>query len=648
MCNVSPYSLAQVATRFRVALNKRVSTLGIVLPLAPLCTGGKLKISRLTALGAVVGAAALVLAGCSAPQESEIVENTSLSVAQNASFVGYNTQTSNGNSTYNSNITYMTTSQFNYYDNTPKLIRNTKFGTYKKISDDPLTIKYTVNKDVKWSDGSKVDGADLLLSWAANISKFNTVKPKTDADGNITNQDEIDKGVFFDSVNAGGGLDQVEATPKISDDGQSLTLVYAKPFVDWEVNFTVGVPAHVTYDLAFPDKKLSATKAKAAVIKAIQDNDTSVLGPLSKAWTSGYDQPSMPSNKAVFLSDGAYTITNLVKDQYVTLTANKKFTWGPLPKVQKITVRFIQDPLAQVQALQNGEVGIINGQPTADTLSALAAVKTATTKSANSASYEHVDLTFNNKGPFDPASYGGDAAKALAVRQAFLKIIPRQEIVDKLIKPLNPSAGLVDSQTLLPGYAGYDDMIKANGSSAYDTVDVAGAKALLKQAGVTTPVKVNFMYGKSNTRRANEYQLIEASGKLAGFDVVDAGNDDWPSKLGDGTYDAVLFAWQSTSLAVTATMAQWQAGAGNNLNGYSNDAVNAAATELNGTYDKAKQLTLLQDIEKNLWADAYGVTIFQFPDVIAFNKKIKNVSDAPLSPTVFWNYYDWTVPAKAK
>ena len=46
------------------------------------------------------------------------------------------------------------------------------------------------------------------------------------------------------------------------------------------------------------------------------------------------------------------------------------------------------------------------------------------------ASHEHVDLTVNNGGPFDPATYGGDEAKALAVRQAFLKTIPRQEIVD--------------------------------------------------------------------------------------------------------------------------------------------------------------------------------------------------------------------------
>ena len=33
-----------------------------------------------------------------------------------------------------------------------------------------------------------------------------------------------------------------------------------------------------------------------------------------------------------------------------------------------------------------------------------------------SGTYEHVDLVFTNGGPFDPATYGGDAAKALKVR----------------------------------------------------------------------------------------------------------------------------------------------------------------------------------------------------------------------------------------
>ena len=41
-------------------------------------------------------------------------------------------------------------------------------------------------------------------------------------------------------------------------------------------------------------------------------------------------------------------------------------------------------------------------------------------------------IAFNNGGPFDPATYGGNADTAKAVRQAFLKTIPRQQIVDRV------------------------------------------------------------------------------------------------------------------------------------------------------------------------------------------------------------------------
>jgi len=607
-----------------------------------------LRIKRIAAAAAVVATGALILSGCSAPtpSEPEIVENSSLNVAWNQAFYAYNTGTSDGNATANANIIYLTTSSFNYYDDTPTLVPNTDFGTYEKVSDDPLTVKYTIADGVKWSDGSDVDAADMLLAWAANVSKFSNVTPETDDEGNITNQDDIDAGVYFDSAAVGGGLDLVTETPEIGDDGKSLTLVYDSPFVDWETNFTVGVPASTTYALAFPDEKITPEDAKAKVIAAIQDNDTAVLGPLSKAWSHGYDFVDMPDDPNMYPSDGAYIISDLVKDEYITLTANPDYTWGPKPKFEKITVRFIPDALAQVQALQNGEVSIIAPQSTADILTALDAIDDLTVQSTSDATYEHIDLTFNNGGPFDPAAYDGDADKAKAVREAFMKVIPRQEILDKLVKPLNPDAVLEDSQTQLPGYAMYDDIVAANGSADYAEVDVDGAKALLEEAGVTTPVDVKFMFGASNTRRANEYQLIAASAKDAGFNVIDAGTDEWGSKLGDGTYDAVLFGWQSTSTAVTASQATFASDGGNNLNGYANDDVDAAYKTLEGTYDEAKQKELLTTVEKALYDDAYGVTLFQFPGVTAWDSSVSGVSPAPLSPQFFWNFWEWTPAAK--
>jgi len=583
------------------------------------------------ALVAVAAAAALVLSACSGSTGGTgggggdtIAKGTAVTVAQNSSFSSYNSSSGNGNSTYNTNITYMTGSGlgFNYYDSTPKLLKNTKFGTYEKVSDDPLTIKYTVNKGVKWSDGVQVGAADLLLAWADGNSKYNS----TD-------------GVNFASASA-GTTDLIKDTPKISDDGRTLTVVYSQPYVDWELNLAVQpVAAHAAYTAAFPD--VTGTKANDAFVKAIQDDDTATLTKVATAWSTAFDWTDLPKDKNLYLSFGPYIVSAAKKDQYITLSANKDYNWGPQPHLEKITFRFIQDPTAQVQALQNGEIQVIYGQATSDTVAALKALKDVTTSTDSAATYEHVDPTINNGGPFDPKTYGGDAAKAQKVREAFLLTIPRDQIIDNLIKPIQPDAKPMNSLVILPGAAGYDESVAQNGSDQYAKTDIEKAKSLLAEAGVTGPVDVRFMYGKSNTRRASEFALIQASAKQAGFNVIDAGNDDWSSLLGNGSYDAILFAWAFPSLAVLGAQSQLITGGGNNFNGYSSKQVDDDYNTLQSTFDESKQKQLLADIDKTLWSDAYSLPIFQFPDVTANSANITGVKYSPLVPNVFWNFFDW-------
>ncbi|MCU1523405.1 MAG: transporter family substrate-binding protein, partial [Microbacteriaceae bacterium] len=448
-----------------------------------------MKIRGWTALAAVVAASALVLAGCSAGGGSEVVSGTSVGAAQNGAMTSMNALTATGYSTYNSNISYMFQSTFNYYDSSPKLVKNTQFGSYKVVSKDPLTIKYTINDGVKWSDGTPVNASDMLLAWASSITKNN-------------------KGtVNFGSINAGSGTDLITKTPKFSDNDRSMTVIYDQPYVDWEplTALNPNLPAHIVWEEAGIDKK-TGTDAQKALVKAIQDNNSADLAKVAKAWNHNWNFTSTPTDKKLLVVDGPYKVTKLTK-QYVTLEANPDYTWGPKPKVAKITVRFIPDQTAQVQALQNGEISVLYGQATADTVKALQGLKGVDTTTSATATFEHVDLTFNNGGPFDPKTYGGDAAKALAVRQAFFKVVPRQEMLDRLIKPLSSTAKLDDSSLFIPGQPGYDKAAANNGSSEYQKVDVDAAKALLAQAGVTAPITVRFAYANDNPRRQGEFQL---------------------------------------------------------------------------------------------------------------------------------------------
>lgn len=615
-----------------------------------------MKIARLAAGVGVVAVGALVLAGCSNPYQSDVVENTEVTVAYNEGFFHFNDDSSAGNNTANGNIKYMTDTTFGYYNNTPEWVRNTDFGSYEVVSEDPLTVEYTITADAVWSDGVPVDEADMLLQWAA-IS------------GNVSE-------AFSPAATTGYNL--ITQTPETGD--KTITLVYDEPYVDWELISPLGVSAHGTYALAFPEEyadvqaawdtysasgeqgdwdayseaaKSFAETAKQNVVDAITNGDDAVLDALGTAWNDGYAYTTLPDSPAAALTSGAYTIEETAEDQYTTLIANPLYTWGPSPKFERITVRAIGDSTTALQALEAGELDIWTGQPTADILQVAEGIATAEVQTGVQASHEHVDLTVNNGGPFDPATYGGDEAKALAVRQAFLKTIPRQEIVDKIIKPLNPDAEVRNTNLVSPAdTVRYPILTADNGSADYADVDIEGAIQLLADAGVTTPIEVGFWYPEGNVRRGQEFELIASSAAQAGFQLVDQSEPNWeftdPSINPINPHDATIFAWSQTNLAVGGSdqiYACYDFAApdtkGGNYNGYCNEDVTAALQTLNVTSDYDAQTDLLNEAEMGIWSDAVTIPIFQFPGLLVSSDRVTGVKAMPLSPDYFWNFWEW-------
>lgn len=610
-----------------------------------------MRITRKSAAVALLAASALALTACSTDTggdeptdggDAGLSTENAVNIAWNQPFYAYNNNSATGNATANTIVKYLIASGFNYYDADLNLVQDESFGTYEKVSDDPLTIEYTFADTAKWSDGTPVDPADFLLEWAAQVGTYNNVEAEYDDEGNITNQDVLDAGVFFDGLSSCVPL--ISQVPEI--DGQSITFVYDVPFADWETCMTgPNLPAHVVAQRALGIE--DPAEAKQALVDAITNNDAEALSPIAKVWSSDFNYTELPDDPGLYLSSGAYVMTDFVTDQYMTLEANEAYEGDLAATIPTVTIRWNGDPMAQVQALQNGEVDLISPQATADVLEALEAIDGLTVETSDEGTYEHVDLQFANGGPFDPATYGGNADAAKAVRQAFLKTIPRQQIVDNLIKPLNPNAELRNTFTVVPGSPNYDAVAEANGQSVqYGEVDIEGAKALLAQAGVTSTVQVRLLFDPENTRRQNEYELIAASAAEAGFEVVPYQvQSDWGTDLSTAQafYDAALFGWQSQSTAVTGSDANYRTAGGNNFYGYSNAEVDALLDELQVTTDEARQGEILGELEAHLVEDAFGVTIFQFPGVTAWNpENIDNISKISISPTIFHGFWEWT------
>lgn len=591
--------------------------------------------------GSLAAATAIVMTGCTPPgggDDSSGGKGSVLNIGWNEAFRSMNDMTMDGNAVANTIVAYMSNDNFKYYDDELEL-HDGALGEVEKVSDEPLKVKYTFSDDANWSDGTPVDAADLALTWAARSQHFNTVDDNRDDDGTL--QDNPDGTVFFDSSAVGAPL--IEDFPEISEDGKSLTFTYSKPFADWETEFGLGaygagVPAHIVAKNALGTT--DPQEGKEEILDAIESNDKSDLSKISNFWNTGFDFTSMPENKDLLVHNGPYEITDFEEGQYLTLSRDEDYTGPVEPKIDTVTIRYNGDPMAMVQAIENGEVDLTQPQSTADVLSAAEKLEDVSILPGEDATFEHVDLTFDNNGPFDPASYGGDEDAALKVRQAFLKTLPRQEIIDRLIKPLNKEAEVRDSFNQAPDSPLYDDIVAASGISDYDEVDIEGAKKLLEEAGAEAP-SVRFLYDNTNARRSQLFALIKESAEKAGFKVEDAGDVNWGTRLGDGTYDASLFGWALSTTAVTESDSYYRKGALNNYSGYDNKDLTKTLDEMLVTIDPDKQASLAEEVEKQLVDDAFGLPLFQHPSLTIHGDKVSNVSTTTLDPSMFWNYWEW-------
>ncbi|WP_338403131.1 ABC transporter family substrate-binding protein [Arthrobacter bussei] len=585
----------------------------------------------------VAAVAALALSACAAntgtetPEESAEGEATggNIRVVEVNAFSSFNSNSSEGNVDINGKIAYATHSGFVYINNDLEVEKNEDFGTMEVLSEDPLSVKYTVNEGVNWSDGEPVDGGDLLLSWAIGSGYFNDAT--TDDAGEI-----VSGATYFDYAGDTGGLALTEL-PEIGDDGRSITLNYSEPFADYEVAFGlmteggISTPAHVLAEkggLADEDAliELIETEPKGDPESPVERPEVQALADF---WNTGFDTKSLPTDESLFLSNGPFIASAITPDQSMTLTRNEDYSWGPEAKVDEITVRYIGEAPAQVQALQNGEVDIIAPQASADTVEQLEGLEGVTVEQGNQLSYDHLDLNFS--GVFEDE----------AVREAFMKTVPRQQIVETIVKKINPDAQPLDSQLFLTDQAPYEESSSNNGSEAYAEVDIEGAKELLDGA---TP-EVRIMYNRDNPNRLNSYTLIAESAAQAGFKIVDGGlgSSDWGAALGNGTYDATIFGWINSGVGVSGVPQIFKSGNGSNFNGFSSPEADELMNELIVTTDPDEQDALQVQIDKLIWDSKYGLPLFQVPGVDAYSDNVTGIEYMPNQTGVWWNFWDWQV-----
>ena len=569
---------------------------------------------------------------------------------------GLNCSLSATNSTTCSAVSYIQGAGFNYYNNKKELVKNTVFGSYKitKKSATDFRVQYTVNPGRVWSDGTPIDAVDLLLSHVLSSDAYSIAAGLGDP------KSKTAKPAFNGLGYSGVYADNIVGEPVLSADKMSVTLQYKKPIANWDIYGPGPSPVHTLVLMAEGKTSLQSVSAnqdaKDRFLAAYKSKDTALLKKIGKIWSEDYTITTVDSktNPLLLVGNGGFILESAVAKTSVTLVKNPKYNSGPAMSgtVDKVVFKFIGDGTAAAQALANGELDVYAGQATADGVAALKKISSVNVVGTDQVAYEHWDLHYDTV--VDEAPYTGlfsvkDGAKSKALRQAFLLALPRNEIMAKLIAPINGVTTPIASTWVAPGSAMYDKVTASNGSSFYSrgTQETRNASALaLVQKfypnALKSPIKVRVLVPGNNPRRASEFALAKANMAKVGFDLVGEVRTDWPSKLGNSDYDAYFFAWVASSVTQRQSAEVFDTNGGNNIIGYSNSAVDGIIATLDAPLSESLLAAKYIAIERLTNADAITTGVFIHPGVVAVNKDLKNVKPGPLSPQMVWNYWEWT------
>ena len=570
-----------------------------------------------------------------------------------------NADTLDANQPTNAQVSHLRRSGFFYIGQHGELIPNTTFGTATILSEKPFKVRYSINKGRVWSDGVPITAADLLVHHISCSSKYAAI-------ANLAGPNPSSSDADFKSTCYGGIYDQrVLATPTVSSDKLSITVEYDKFFPEWAQVSPMPFPAHTLVLLSegktvLPDLT-KADALKGVFEKAIGGYDRNALLTYAKFWSYAYNltEISTATNPLLLVSNGGYIVESAVTNQSVSLVYNEKYNSGPqVQGIARINFRVIADGNAAAQALANREIDILEAVPTADGVSSLRNLSNVKIYSYSSGPYEHLDLRVS-AAKFDGEPYSGvfagNSTRAQDLRRAFLLAFPRDQIVEKLITPINPQAKPLNSLFYRSGESNYSDVVAKNGISAFtqgsQSVREAQALDLVKKyfpsASDTNPqVKVNLLWGTpTNSRRLALMALAKASLARAGFDLSAPGLSAWSTQLRSSNYDAAIFAWARADGSTERNLDYYSTEGGSNNMGYSDASLDYSLSVIRNTNlaDNSRLGTFVES-ENQIYKNSWSLPLFEHPAAFAANSSLGNFKPGSNTLRAIWNYWELTLP----
>jgi peptide/nickel transport system substrate-binding protein len=296
---------------------------------------------------------------------------------------------------------------------------------------------------------------------------------------------------------------------------------------------------------------------------------------------------------------GPFVLDTWNKGSSVVLGRSGNYRNPGAIRLKKVTFRFINDPAAQVAALLAGD---IDGMPRFGALQALKqfqADKRFVVEVGSTAGKGIMSIN-NKKAPFTDAR----------VRRALAHAVDRKAFIDGAQEGLGRPIG----SHFAPTDSGYLDLTKTN---AYDPEK---AKALLKEAGITTPLNVTLTLPPPQYARKGG-EIIAAQLAKVGINAK-IENVEWAQWLAGpfkGNFDLTIINHVEPLDYATVYADP------NYYIGYDNPKFRDMVAQLASATEAKTKAKLFADIQRQLAEDAVNVYIWNPAQVAVFKKGLKGL-----------------------
>lgn len=345
---------------------------------------------------------------------------------------------------------------------------------------------------------------------------------------------------------------------------------------------------------------------------ALPDNDTVVISMknpepnlpflLGQASASIVEPKSAPTDATKPVGTGPFVLAAWAKGSSITLTKWPPYRDAAAIKLDKVVIRFISDPSAQVASLLSGDVDAFPRVAAARSLAQFKADPRFNVMIGGSRAKTIVAIN-NRKKPFDD----------VRVRRAILAAIDRKAMIEGAADGFGVPIG----SFYTPGSLGYVDTTDIN------PFDVEKAKKLLAEAGVTTPLEVSLKLPPPSYARQGGEVLAAQLAKIGIIARIE--NVEWAQWLsavfnanGPHNYDLTIVSHVEPFDLVKYTEDNYYIG-------YKSGAFNALYNSITQAANEADRAKLLGDAQRMLATDAAAGFLYQ-PQLISIaNKKLKGV-----------------------